>query len=245
MNKLIIVVIACCTIISSLKAQDGFYLGATFDMFSAREEILSSDGVYNFSHSTKSSNNGLLTQNLGDYGLGIQLGYEKIFGSIEGKGFSLGVQYFFNSQNLKLESRIDGLIIKTIANYNHGWRLTYGYHFGRIHPYMLIQGTFQTVTPSINVIENEGVYDVSDSKMILNSKLVDAGDKFTTFSAAFLGGFGIEFPVNNYLVIDINYVPLKHVEYGLRDVNNEDKYFVNGLAINNLQLGIKMYPIQD
>ena len=244
MKKILITILFVFIALLYSNAQEGFYVGAGLNMYNAWEEVSSSTGEYNFSHSTKSASDGFFTQSLVKYGFGVNVGYRYNIDNSNGKNIlTLDGQYYYNYQNVLLQNKFDQLTIKTKANYNHGFRLAFGHHFGKIHPYILVQGIFQNVSPKINVINNNGVvYDVDDNKKILDQKLASNGNSFSTFVGSFLGGFGIEVPLNEKFVVDINYTPMKHVEYGLRDTNNSNNYFVNNLVINNLQLGFKFFP---
>ncbi len=224
-------------------AQEGFYLGAGVNLYNAWEEVSSTNQQYNFSHSTKSSSDGFLTQSLVKYGPALSVGYRY---NIDGKSgrnlITLDAQYYFNYQEVTLNNHFEDLEINTKLNNNHGFRLAIGHHFGVVHPYIIVQAIYQRVTPEISIIDNGGViYDVEDNGEILDSVLAE-GDSFRTFAASFLGGFGIEVPLKTKLVLDINYVPMKHVEYGLKDVLNSNLGFSNSVAINSLQIGIKYFP---
>ncbi|MBU2913834.1 MULTISPECIES: hypothetical protein [Reichenbachiella] len=224
-------------------AQQGFYFGTGFNTYMTHEEVRSSDGQYDFSHSTQSKNDGFLSQSLGDYGVGLSLGFRKNINAPSGKNIlTLDAQYYYNYQNVTLDNDFDAFRIKTTAHYNHGYRLALGHHFGMIHPYLIIQGIYQNISPYNSSIDNDGIiYDVDDDGTILDTTLKTKGDSFSTEVFSFIGGFGIEVPVHPKWTVNVEYIPMKHVEYGLRSVSNPDNYFANGLVINQLHVGFRYF----
>jgi len=227
----------------SAKAQEGFYAGAGWNTYTAREQVRSSENQIQFSHSTTSSKNGFITQALGEYGFGIFAGIKKEISTKEGKNvLTIDVQYCYNYQNVLLENTFETFKIKTKAKYNHGFRLAFGHRFRKIHPYLIVQGYFQNVTPFNSAINNGGfVYDVDDNGEILASTLDDDGDDFTTEVFSFLGAFGVDVPLSEKCVLHVEYIPVKHVEYGIREMNSEGAYFLHDLVVNQLQVGVKFY----
>lgn len=224
-------------------AQEGFYTGLGWNTYFAKEQISSADKMYQFTHSNASTNNGFLTQSLGDYGIGIQLGIRKNINMSSGKNLlTLDAQYYYNYQDVKLESNLADFKIETTANYNHGFRFALGHHFGKVHPYLIVQAFYQNITSKNSFIDNGGIiYDVEDDGTILPAVLDDNGGSFTNDVFSFLGGFGLEIPLNKKFTLNIEYVPTKLVEYGMRDKTDPAKYFVNNLTVNQLQVNLRYY----
>lgn len=224
-------------------AQEGFYAGIGWNTYFAKEQVSSSDGSYQFTHSNASGQNGFLTQALGNYGAGVQLGFRKEFNKQSGKNIlSLETQYCFNYQSVSLESKFPDFSIETKANYNHGFRLTLGHRFSKVHPYIIVQGLFQNMTSKNSAFQSGGIiYDVADDGSILNDKLDDDGGSFSTEVFSFLGAFGIEFPMKNKFTLNVEFIPMKHVEYAIRDINAESNYFKNNFIVNQLQIGTRFY----
>lgn len=224
-------------------AQEGFFGGIGWNTYFAKEQIINSDNSFQFTHSNASKQNGFLTQSLGNYGVGIQLGFRKDFNNQAEKNIvTLETQYCFNYQNIKLESIFPDFNIATKANFNHGFRLALGHRFNKIHPYIIVQGYFQTVTSDNSAFQTDGIiYDVADDGTILSDKLDDNGGSFSTEVFSFLGAFGIEYPIRDNLTLNIEYIPTKHVEYGIRDIADESNYFKNNLVVNQLQIGVRYY----
>ena len=222
---------------------EGFYIGTGQNTYLSREQVKSGDGAYNFSHSTKSPNKGFLTQSLGNYGYGVSVGFRKNFDFADGTNIAtLEAQYYYNYQNVTLESTFDDLHVKTTAEYNHGYRIAIGHKFKHIHPYIIIQGIIQTITPENSMVNNNHhINDVEDDGTILDAKISTSGKSFTTDVFSYLGAFGFEVPLNQNWAFNMEYIPMKHVEYGLRDKDNQDNYFVNNLVINQIHVGIRYF----
>jgi len=212
-------------------AQEGLYVGAGWNTYLMREQVRSSDNQFVFSHSTSSSYDGFLTQSLGDYGAGLHAGYRKIFATRSGKkSLSLEGQIFFNFTQA------------TAANHNFGFRTAVGYVFERVHAYVIVQAAVQSVTSSNSAINNDGIiYDAGDDGEILSSTLSTDGNKFSTEVVSFMGGIGVEVPLNRNITLNLEYVPLKHLEYAIRDIDDRNKYFVNELVLNQLQVGFRYW----
>lgn len=222
----------------------GFYAGAGLNINNAWEQVesIGDNGKYKFSHSTTSKANGFFTQSLVDYGAGFSVGFRYNFKYNNNKNaVTIDAHGFYNYQELNLESKVDALTVKTIANNNYGYRVAIGHHFGMIHPYIFVAGIMQKVTVNNNLINNGGiVYDVDDDKKILPDQL-GTGNTFRTFVGSFLGGFGVEIPLTKYLCMNMDYTPMKHVEYGLKDIGNPNYYFVHNTVINQFQVGIRYF----
>ena len=228
---------------TSCIAQEGIYAGIGWNSYFAKEQVNSSDKTYQFTHSNASKHNGFLTQSLGNYGVGFQLGIRKNINNKLNKNIlTLDAQYYYNYQNVLLESTFANFKIETKANYNHGFRVALGHRFNKIHPYIIVQAFYQNITSKNSAVENGGIiYDVEDDGTILPNILDDNGGAFSNEVFSFLGGFGVEFPIKKKFTFHIEYVPMKYVEYGIRDVVNESNYFVNNLMVNQLQVGVKYY----
>ncbi len=76
---------------------------------------------------------------------------------------------------------------------------------------------------------------------MLPDRLDDDGGSFSTAVFSFVGGFGLEYKFGEKLTLNMEYVPMKQVEYGLRDITNEDNYFINNLTVNQLQIGVRYF----
>lgn len=243
------IVLTMFTLISylSLAQEDGFYVGGGWNTYFAKEEVQSSDGLYEFSHSSTSYSDGFLTQSLGDYGLGFSLGFRKYINTKDKEKniITLDAQYYYNYQNVTLKSQWGDLSMITKAHYNHGYRVAIGHDFKKVHAYIIVQAFYQNITPYNSTINNEGVInDVEDDGTILTNQLDTDGNDFTNAVFSFLGGIGLEVSLNEKFKLHLEYIPMKHVEYGVRDVDNQDRYFVNNLIVNQMQIGLKYFFYQ-
>lgn len=223
--------------------QEGAYVGAGLNTYFMREQLRDSNNQFLFTHATSSSQNGFLTQSLGDYGGGIHTGYRKIFSNKSGgDSWTVEGQLFFNHQNVAMENDFSDFRQSTAANYNYGFRTAFGYMFESLHAYLIVQAAVQNVTSSNSSITNNGIiYDVADDGDILSSTLSTNGNKFSTEVVSFIGGFGVEVPLNDKLSVNLEYVPLKHLEYAIRDIDERGKYFVNELVLNQLHVGFRYW----
>ena len=229
-------------LVATARADDGFYVGAGINTYSAREEVVSSDGRIDASHAQRSQHDGFLTQSLPEYGVGAAVGFRYALDTKTTNIFTIDAQYFFNHQNVALDSRFDDVSIQTEARYNHGYRLALGHRFGRVHPYIHASAIFQTIKPHVSSIDHGGrVHDVEDDGTILEGTLADSGSTFSTFVASFTGGIGLEMALPHRVSLNIEYTPMKHVEYGLRDRDEPDNYVVGNLVVNQLQIGARYY----
>ena len=224
-------------------AQEGFYTGFSWNTYFAKEKVNNADNTYQFTHSNAPKNNGFLTQSLGDYGIGIQVGFRKDINNKEGKNIiTLDGQYYYNYQKIVIKNDFNDFEIETKANFNHGYRIALGHKFNKIHPYLIVQAIYQNINSKNSSIENNGIiYDVEDDGTILPHKIDNNGGSFSTAVFSFLGGFGLEYVLSDKFTFNLEYVPMKQVEYGIRDVTNEDNYFVNNLTVNQLQVGVRYY----
>ncbi len=55
-----------CVVTHSSFGQEGFYTGIGWNIYAAREEVNSSDNLFQFTHSKKSDNDGFFTQSIGN-----------------------------------------------------------------------------------------------------------------------------------------------------------------------------------
>ncbi len=224
-------------------SQEGFYTGLSWNTYFVKDQVSSADNTYQFTYSNSANNNGFLTQSLGDFGVGLQFGVRKNLNLHSGRNlFTVDAQYYYNYQNVELQSNLADFEIKTKANYNHGFRVALGHHFGKIHPYLIVQGFYQNINIRNTAINNGGIiYDVDDDGTILSSTLDDDGGSFTNEVFSFLGGFGLEIPLDKKFTLNMEYIPMKLVEFGLQEESNPDDYFVHNLTVNQLQVGVRYY----
>ncbi|MBX2837671.1 MAG: hypothetical protein KTR35_12495 [Gammaproteobacteria bacterium] len=224
-------------------ALEGPYLGLGWNTYFMREQITSSDNQFELSHSTTSQYDGFLTQSLGDYGLGFHVGFRKIFENNSSKNrITLEGQIFFNEQNISMESDFSSFTQFTRANYNYGFRIAPGYQFERLHAYLIVQVAIQNITTSNSAFDNNGtIHDVGDDGTISGLVFGSNGDDFSTEVVSFLGGFGLEVPLKSNLSLNLEYSPLKHLEYAIRHNSDRESYFVNELVLNQLQIGLRYW----
>ena len=224
----------------STYAQEGVYAGGGLLFLHAAEEVVSSDGQYNYTTSASfTSRTATFPQAFPNLGVGGYVGYKHIFGKQPNKlRFWAGMELSYNYQNLELVHESEALTSKTKVHYNFGPSIRMGIQKGPLSAYVNVFGFLSQRFDNSNSLVPSGIlYDLDDNKE-------NTGPAHPTYNQGVHTGvrsmsLGIAYSLTRQLALRAEYTATKHVEY--RNDNGSGLTFDSGLGNYQTMFGVSYY----